>query len=172
MRIERKETIKVPSFMFFFKRGIEGVGGFTVGKLAAVRVFRPKGREHDMGVIEIDSRVNGPNGWENVRVALSDLYLAKQLSEYTKGTPSNPSIIGKYIVIVVEGVTGDKGWHSHAIFVGASLEAVIAEANESVDLRDVHGQDFVLDNQTWFDGIEVPFAEWRAKNPDPDNFSF
>ena len=171
-KLSAQEMGRIPVFYFYAPKKSEGIGTFTVGKLIDAKVIPAvpgdERRKYDQGMVIIETRIKRGDGWDDVRVNFTDLSVAKILAPLTIGSPSRPSVKGQIVGIVVSGVSGEKEYHRHEIFVdGAPMAERLAEMNADpcVDLLRKHfgAPDFTFSFCTWFNGIEARYAEWWEK---------
>lgn len=168
MKLERKTRQNEPTFFFYFKRDTDSVGAFAVGKLLEVKIQPPtKDREFERGFVFMQTKIATPEGFDDVRVCLSDNYLANYFKEYVKGTPNNPSIVGKHVGIAAIGMTPDGKYLEYGVYAASSPEALLEEMNQDIDTKAIFGDDTKYTYQTWFNGIEVAYPEWQSKQEKP-----
>lgn len=168
MKLERENAQREPVFFCYFKRDAQSVGAFAIGKLVEVFV-KPagKGHDYDRGFVIIQSKVATVDGFDDVRIALSDTYLAKYIQRYCKGTPSNPSIIGKHVGMAAIRMSPDGKYLEYGVYAAASPEALLQEMNEDIDTASVFGDNTRYTYQTWFSGIDIAYNEWLSKQEKP-----
>lgn len=169
MKLAKRSENKVPSFWFYFPKGREAIGAFAVGRLVEAKVLPVSAtRQYEQGITVIDTRIQSgdsdPPEYRDVRACISDTYLTRYIMEYTKGGPGSPSIIGKYIAVVVTSVFGDKELHNHSVFAASDIDALLEEVNSDNDVKAM-GMNYAITNQTWFEGVDPLFVKFCEANP-------
>lgn len=168
-------TFKPSHYAYFNK---DRVGGFAVGKLLGARVVPPNAnRDKEQKQVTIESRVMVPGGdglprAVDIQVLLTDIGCYNCVEPYITSKPGQPSLIGQWVCFLAPKLSADGRYANVTAYAASNLAALLSEVNASDDIaamREVHGADFVVDFQTWYNGIELDIAKRPENYADPLN---
>ena len=171
LKAERK-----PRKYFYFSR--EKVGGFIAGKLTAAMMSAEREGFKAQPNITIESRVaasgnDGKPRWVEIETVCTDNNVWRDIKDFITSRPGKPSIIGQCICIVCHKLTDDERYAEISVFVEPTLDKLLAEVNASEEMefmRGIHGSDFKVDCQLWYEGLDTELAKIPGITGDPIPF--